>query len=171
LRDGNISETVDKVRQLYNEFFPGNSFDYFFLDDYYNQQYAADVLFGRVYGLFTLLAVIIIVLGIYGLSSYSVARQTKEIGIRKVLGATITGIVGLLTREFIILIAIANVIAWPVAYYLMSGWLENFANHTSVGAMTFIVAIAATLIVALLTVSFQVIRAARANPVRAIRYE
>ncbi|MCX6834056.1 MAG: ABC transporter permease, partial [candidate division Zixibacteria bacterium] len=95
LRDGNISETVDKVRQRYNEFFPGNSFDYFFLDDYYNQQYAADVLFGRVYGLFTLLAIIIIVLGVYGLSSYSVTRLTKEIGIRKVLGATIPAIVGL----------------------------------------------------------------------------
>jgi len=171
LHNGDTRETVDKVRQLYTEFFPGNSFDYFFLDDYYYQQYAADVLFGRVYGLFTLLAVVIIVLGIYGLSSYSVTRLTKEIGIRKVLGATVTGIVGLLTWEFIVLIAIANVIAWPVAYYLMSGWLENFANRTSVGVVTFILAIAATLIVALLTVSFQVIRAARANPVKAIRYE
>jgi putative ABC transport system permease protein len=171
LHDGSISETVDKVRQLYIEFFPGNSFDYFFLDDYYNQQYAADVLFGRVYGLFTLLAVVIIVLGIYGLSSYSVTRLTKEIGIRKVLGATIPGIVGLLTREFIVLITIANIIAWPVAYFLMGGWLENFASRTSIGVVTFILAIAGTLIVALLTVSFQVIRAARANPVKAIRYE
>jgi putative ABC transport system permease protein len=171
LHNGDVSSTVETVRQLYTEFFPGNSFEYFFLDDYYNQQYASDVLFGRVYGLFTLLAVIIIVLGIYGLSSYSVTRLTKEIGIRKVLGATVPGIVSLLTREFIMLITIANIIAWPVAYYLMSGWLENFANRTSVGVATFILAIAATLIVALLTVSFQVIRAARANPVKAIRYE
>ena len=171
LHDGDVRGTVEGVRQLYSEFFPGNSFDYFFLDDYYNQQYASDVLFGREYGLFTLLAVIISVLGIYGLSSYSVTRLTKEIGIRKVLGATITSIVGLLTREFIVLIAIANVIAWPVAYYLMGGWLENFANRTSVGFATFILAVASTLIVALLTVSFQVIRAARANPVKAIRYE
>ena len=171
LHDGDVSGTVETVRQLYTEFFPGNSFEYFFLDDYYDQQYAADVLFGRVYGMFTLLAVIIIVLGIYGLSAFSVARLTKEIGIRKVLGASVTGVVGLLTREFVILIAIANVIAWPVAYYLMSGWLQNFANRTSVSVLTFAAAIAATLLVAMVTVSYQVVRAALANPVEAIRYE
>jgi putative ABC transport system permease protein len=88
-----------------------------------------------------------------------------------VLGASIAGIVGLLTREFIVLIVIANIIASPVVYYLMSGWLQNFAARTSVGPLTFILAVAGTLIVALLTVSFQVIRAARANPVKAIRYE
>jgi putative ABC transport system permease protein len=171
LHDTDVSATVETVRQLDAEFFPGNSYEYFFLDDYYNQQYASDVLFGRVYGLFTLMAMIIIVLGIYGLSAYSVARLTKEIGIRKVLGASVTSVVRLLTRESVVLIAIANVIAAPVAYYFMSRWLEGFATRTQVGVAAFLLAILATLIVAMLTVSYKVIRAAVANPVKAIRYE
>jgi len=171
LHDADTRAAVDAVHQQYDAFFPGNSFDYFFLDDYYNQQYASDVLFGQVYSLFTVLAIFIIVLGIYGLSSFSVTRLTKEIGIRKVLGATVSSILGLLTKEFVILIAVANVIAWPVAYYAMNGWLESFANRTSIGTATFVLAAAATLIVALATVSYQVTRAARANPVKAIRYE
>jgi putative ABC transport system permease protein len=166
-----VRGTVAKVQQLYTEFFPGNSFEYFFLDDYFNQQYASDMLFGKVYGLFTLLAVIIIVLGIYGLSSYTVARLTKEIGIRKVLGASVASIVRLLTREYVVLIVLANVIAGPVAWYFMNHWLEGFANRTQVGVMPFLLAIVATLVVAMLTVSYKVVRAAVANPVKAIRYE
>ena len=171
LHDTDVNATLESVRQLYTEFFPGNSFEYFFLDDYYNQQYAADVLFGKVYGLFTLLAVVIIVLGIYGLSAYSVARLTKEIGIRKVLGASVSNVVRLLTREFVVLITLANVIASPVVYYFMSRWLEGFANRIQVGVASFALAVLATLIVAMLTVSYKVIRAALANPAEAIRYE
>ncbi len=162
---------VEKVRQLYNEVFPGNSFEFFFLDDYFNQQYAADMLFGKVYGLFTLLAVIIIVLGVYGLASYSVTRLTKEIGIRKVLGASVASIVRLLTREYVLLILLANLVAGPIAWYFMSRWLEGFANRTQVGVVPFLLAVIGTLVVAMLTVSYKVIRAAIANPVKSIRYE
>jgi putative ABC transport system permease protein len=166
-----IRGNVARVEQLYHEFFPGNSFDYFFLDDYFNRQYASDTLFGKVYGLFTLLAVVIIVLGTYGLSSYSVARRTKEIGIRKVLGASVVSIVRLLTREYVLLILIANLVAGPVVWYFMNRWLEGFASRTSLGVAPFVAAILATLVVAILTVSYKVIRAATANPVKAIRYE
>ena len=151
--------------------FPGNSFDHFFLDDYYNRQYEADLLLGRVYSIFSILALIIIALGIYGLTSFSITLLTKEIGIRKVLGASVPGVVGLLTKEFVILVGVANVLAWPVAYIMMNRWLEGFASRMEMGILTFLVAGLSTLVLALLTVSFQVIKAARANPVRALRYE
>jgi putative ABC transport system permease protein len=163
--------TVAAVKSQYDAFWPGNSFDYFFLDDYFNQQYEADELFGRVYTLFSILAIVIVALGVYGLSSFSVAQLTKQIGIRKVLGASVASIMGLLTREFIILITIANLIAWPVAWYAMDRWLEGFAFRTSVGWLTFVLAGISTLVVAMLTVSYQVTRAARANPVDAIQHE
>ncbi|MCP4546596.1 MAG: FtsX-like permease family protein, partial [bacterium] len=115
-----VRTTIDGVRAQYDLFFPGNSFDYFFLDDYYQQQYESDQLFGTVTGLFAALALVIIGLGIYGLSLYSVNRATKEIGIRKVLGASTGSIFGLLTREFVVLIIVANVIAIPTAYFALS---------------------------------------------------
>ena len=167
----NVNETIQAVKQQYDEFFPGNPFEYFFLDDYYNQQYESDELLGRVYSLFSFLAIVIIALGIYGLSSFSITQLTKEIGIRKVLGASITSIMTLLTREFVILLAVANVIAWPVAWYTMDRWLQGFAVRTDIGFATFALAGLSTLAVSLLTVSYQVSRAARANPVDAIAYE
>ncbi len=167
----NVRETVATVRTHYDQLFPGNPFDYFFLDDYFNQQYESDELFGKVYGLFSLLAIVVIALGIYGLSSFAIVQRTKEIGIRKVLGASVASVMGLLTREFVILVAVANVIAWPVAYYFMDRWLASFANRTDLGLVTFVVAGFSTLAIALLTVSYQVTKAAHANPVDAIAHE
>jgi len=166
-----VEETVRAVKEQYDDFWPGNAFTYFFLDDYYNQQYASDELFGRVYGLFTLLAIVIIGMGIFGLSSYSVAQMTKEIGVRKVLGASVFSIAGLLTRELVMLLLIASAIAWPIAFFAMNRWLDGFAYRTNPGAVTFVLASGATLVIALLTVSWQVFKAARANPVKALRYE
>jgi putative ABC transport system permease protein len=171
LNTGNIKETLEFTKRQYDEFFPNNPFDYFFLDDYYNQQYIADEKFGKVYSLFSILAIVITVLGIYGLSSYSITQLTREIGIRKVLGASISSIVRLLTKEFLILLAIANVIAWPIAYFAMNRWLESYAYRTGIGIEIFIQAAASTMIVAILTLSYQVIKAARANPVDAIAHE
>jgi len=167
----NIQSTMAGVQSAYNEFFPGNSFDYFFLDDYYDEQYKADELFGQVYTIFAVLAVIITALGLFGLSSFSITRLTKEIGIRKVLGASVPSLYGLLTKEFLILLAIANIFAVPLSYYLMNGWLEGFAYRTDMGSIVFIMAGVVTLAIALLTVSYQIIRAARANPIDAIQHE
>jgi putative ABC transport system permease protein len=167
----NVRETIQAVQQQYDKFFPGNPFDYFFLNDYYNQQYESDELLGRVYSLFSLLALVIIALGIYGLSSFSIVQLTKEIGIRKVLGASIPDILALLTKEFVILLTIANVIAWPIALYATNRWLEGFAYRADIGLATFILAGFSTLLVALSIVSYQTIKAARANPVDAIQHE
>lgn len=171
LNAANTNETVRIVRQRYDEFFPGNPFDYFFLDDYYNQQYKADELFGKVYALFSLLAIIVTALGVYGLSSFSVTRRTREIGIRKVLGGSVSSIIGMLTKEFVLLLAVANFIAWPIAYLAMTRWLQDFAFRINIGLDVFMLAGCVTLIVALSAVSFQVVRAARANPVDAIQHE
>jgi putative ABC transport system permease protein len=171
LNSRDVRETIAGVKAQYDSFFPGNSFDYFFLDEYYNQQYEADLLFGNVYSIFSIIALCIIALGIYGLTSFSITLLTKEIGIRKVLGASISGVVGFLTREFVILVGIANILAWPIAYFMMNRWLEGFASRMEMGILTFVVAGLSTLTLALLTISFQVIKAARANPVHALRYE
>ena len=171
LKSNDVRETVAAVNRQYDEFFPGNPFNYFFLEDYFNQQYRADELFGQVYSLFSLLAVIITALGVYGLSSFSIAQHTKEIGIRKVLGASVTGIMQLLTREFIILMAVANIIAWPIAFYAMNRWLENFAFRTPIGIGIFILAGFFILSIALLTVGYKVYRAARSNPVDVLQHE
>jgi putative ABC transport system permease protein len=171
LNPGDTRETVASVKKEYETFFPGNTFDYFFLDDYYNQQYDAERLFGRVYSLFSLLALFVIALGTYGLSSFSVSQLTHEIGIRKVLGASVTNVVRMLTREYVILVVLANLIAWPIAWYAMNGWLENFAFRTEIGILTFLVAGLATLVLALLTVSYQTVKAAVANPADAIQQE
>jgi putative ABC transport system permease protein len=166
-----MRETVDMVKRRYEEFFPGNPFNHFFLDDYYNQQYRSDELFGKVYGLFSLLAIFVTVLGIYGLSSYSISQLNKEIGIRKILGASISRIVRMLTGEFMMLIAVATVVAWPVAYYIMDRWLESFAFRSDMGVAVFLLAGLLTMSVAMLNVSYQVFRAAVANPVDAIQRE
>ena len=162
---------VTSVQQLYGEYFPDNPFDYFFLDEYFDQQYAADIAFGRVYTLFSGLALIIIILGIFGLSSFSAVQRTSEIGIRKVMGASTSGVIALLTKEYVLLALVANLLAAPVAWYAMNAWLEGFAFRTRLGVLTFVEAAALTLCIALLTVSYQVIKASRTNPIEAIRRE
>jgi putative ABC transport system permease protein len=166
-----MATLIKNVNKRYDEFFPGNPFDYFFLDEYYNQQYRSDELFGRVYGLFSVLAIFITALGVYGLSLFNITQQTKEIGIRKVLGASVQGIMRLLTKNVLVLIFIANTISWPAAYLIMNKWLDNFAFRTNMGISLFFTAGIMILLVVLFTVSYQVIRAARGNPVDAIKHE
>lgn len=171
LNPANIRETVSMIKTQYDEFFPGNPFDYFFLDEYFDQQYESDELFGRIYSLFTFLAIIITILGLYGLSSYSVAQLTKEIGIRKILGASVNSIFRLSTKESMILLGIAAIIAWPVAYIAMNRWLEGYAFRVGIGIEIFILASLLIALIAILTISYQVLKAALANPVDAIKYE
>jgi len=171
LNTSDSKEAIGLVKREYNNFFPGNPFDYFFLDDYYNQQYRSSELFENVSGLFSMLAIFVTILGIYGLSSFNIIRQTKAIGIRKVLGASVSSIIKLLTRELIVLLIIANIIAGPIAYYVMNRWLENFAFRTDIGINLFLLAGGIVLFFAITTVIYQVIRAARSNPVESLRYE
>jgi putative ABC transport system permease protein len=166
-----VRESLQFVEAKYTDFFPGNPFEYFFLDDYFNQQYQADELFGRVFTLFAFLAMIITALGILGMSALNVAKRTKEIGVRKILGASIGKILYLLSKEYVKWVAVSCIIAWPLAWYAMHLWLRGFANHITIGWWSFIASAVIALAISLLTVTIQAWKAAVANPVETLRYE
>ncbi|MBN1210995.1 MAG: ABC transporter permease [candidate division Zixibacteria bacterium] len=171
LAPGNIRNTMDLIKDRWSAFSSNLPFDYFFLDETFARQYREDERLGNLVLSFSLLAVIIGCLGLLGLSSFTAEQRTREIGIRKVLGASMTGIVRLLLKEFTLLVLAANVIAWPLAYFVMKRWLEGFAYHTDIGPGTFIVTGLIALAIAILTVSYQAVRAAVLNPVKALRHE
>ncbi len=166
-----LSVTLQTLQQVYDKFFSGNPFDYFFLDAFFDQQYKADQQFGNVFLLFSGLAIFVACLGLLGLVAFTTAQRTKEIGIRKVLGASAQSILTLLSWDFIRLVGIASLIALPIAYGVMHMWLENYAFRIDMGWWMFLVPVAVVLLIALFTISFQTIKAALANPVQSLRYE
>jgi putative ABC transport system permease protein len=167
----NLPQTITFVKEKFSEFFPGNFFDYEFLDDRFNQQYKDDQLFGKVFGLFAGFAIFIACLGLFALSAFIASLQTKAIGIRKVLGATVSSIVTMLSRDFLLLVLVSVLIASPVAWWVMDKWLQDFAYHISISWWVFLLAGGIALFIAMITVSFQSIKAALANPVKALRSE
>jgi putative ABC transport system permease protein len=164
-------KTISVVKGEWNKFFPGNTFDYFFLDDHFNDQYNVDRRFGKVFGLFTGLALLVACMGLFGLASFTTIQRTKEIGIRKVLGASVMSIVKLLFREFATLLLTAFVIAVPIAWLTTSNWLQGYAFRISLHWMYFAIPFIFLIAIALITVSFQSIKAAIANPVESLRSE
>ncbi len=171
LKGDNYQSALEKVQAEYNGFFPGNPFDYFFLDEFFNRQYNNEQKFSRVFTLFAGFAIIVACLGLFGLSSFSALQRTKEIGIRKAIGANIRNIVFLLSREFVILVLIANVIAWPAVYFIMDNWLNNFANRIVIGLPVFLFSGVLVILIAIMTVGYKTVLTARSNPVNALRYE
>ncbi|HJP63846.1 MAG TPA: FtsX-like permease family protein, partial [Mucilaginibacter sp.] len=167
----NPTETVAAIKALYNKFFPGNLFDYAFLDQRYNDQYKNDALFGKAFGIFGGFAIFIACLGLLGLSLFATLQRTKEIGVRKVLGASVANIVLLLSRDFIKLVVIAIVIAIPVAWIILHNWLQDFAYHIGISWWIFGLSGIVAVLVALATISFQAVKAAGANPVKSLRSE
>ena len=168
---GKSVEVVRAVEGIWNEFFPNDPFDYTFLDDSFNRLYQSDFRTSRLMMTFSILAVFIAVLGLFGLSTFAIERRTKEIGIRKVLGASVSSIIHLLTREFLALVAVAFVIAAPVSWWAMNRWLENFAYRIHLTVWIFVAGAAVTLLIALIAVGFQAVRAATRNPANAIKIE
>jgi putative ABC transport system permease protein len=166
-----ISGTIALLRDKWNKFLPGQPFEYFFLDDRFYELYRAEQQLGKIFGIFAVLAIFVGCLGLFGLAAFIAERRTKEIGIRKALGASVSNIIRLLSKEFVILVAAANVIAWPAAYMIMNQWLKDFAYRTSLNFITFLAAGAAALIIALLTTSYQAIKAAISDPVQSLKYE
>jgi putative ABC transport system permease protein len=166
-----IQAALASIENAYKTFSPGIPFDYLFLDDIFNQQYTSERQLGDLFNGFSLLSVVIACLGLFGLASYTTEQKTKEIGIRKVLGASIPGIMAMTTREFLKWILMANLIAWPIAYFVMSKWLQDFAYKVSIGPSVFVLSAGLALMVAVLTVSYHSLKAALANPVDSLRYE
>lgn len=166
-----VSKTVAALKSTFDEFFPGNLFDYYFLDDHFNRQYANDQLFGKAFGIFAGFAIFIASLGLLGLSLFAATQRTKEIGVRKVLGATVSDIVVLLSKDFVKLVLLAFVIATPLAWYIMHGWLQDFAYRINISWWIFPAAGGLALVIALLTISSQAIKAGTSNPVKSLRTE
>lgn len=171
VRPENIASTLDFIEKKVHELAPGMPFEYSFLDEAFDTLYRSEQRQGTLFGIFALLAVFIGCLGLVGLASFTAESRTKEIGVRKVVGASVSDIILLLSKEFIRLVLVANVIAWPVAYLLMDRWLKDFAYRISLGIGIFLVSGALALAIAWLTVSFQAVKAALINPVDALRYE
>ena len=168
---GNIMQTMNRLKNKWKELVPHHIFDYYFLDESFDNQYRAEEKMGTLTLSFSMLAIFIGCLGLFGMSSYTSEQRKREIGIRKVLGASVPGIMKLISGEFMILMVIACIIAWPAAYFIMSEWLQDFAYRTNIGLWTFMISGTLTLVIALITVSYQSVKAAIANPVEALRYE
>ena len=171
IRPENVFDTIDFLKEKWDEVSPDVPFNHNFLDEEIDRQYREERRWFRIAGYATFFAVFIACLGAFGLTSLTVARRTKEIGIRKVVGAPTTRIIYLLTREYVIVVGIAALISWPATYYAAERWLQDFAYRVEPGIGTFLLGGLLTLLVVLLAVSLQVARAARANPVDALRYE
>jgi putative ABC transport system permease protein len=171
IKSSDAQTTIASIQKIWNKFFPADPFNYYFLDELFDQQYKADQRFGKIFGLFAFLAIIIACFGLLGLSAYNVLQRTKEIGIRKVLGASVQNVLYILSRDFIVLILVAFVIAIPVTWWIMYNWLQDFAYRINIQLWVFAVAGLLAILIALLTISFQALKAAVANPVRSLRSE
>jgi putative ABC transport system permease protein len=171
LSGNNSEQTLSFVESKWKEVFPDQPFTYTFLSERFNRQFEADEKRGLIFTMFTILAILIACLGLFGLASYMVEQRTKEIGIRKVFGANENVIIRLISRDFIILIVISIIIAVPSAYYIMSNWLENYVYQTKIGAILLIGAALLTIVITFITISFKAYQAAIMNPANSIRTE
>jgi putative ABC transport system permease protein len=155
----------------WNKFNTGEPFTFSFMDDLYNKTYAAEQNTGTILNIFALLTILVACLGLFGLVTYTAEQRTKEIGIRKVLGASVTSVTKMLSKDFIKLVVIACLIAFPLSWWAMNQWLQSFAYRINISWWIFLAAGVIAILIALITVSFQAIRAAMANPVKSLRSE
>jgi putative ABC transport system permease protein len=171
LKTENLSATIRELERAWGEVDPVRPLDFFFLDSFFNAQYGAEERLGRLIAVFSGLAIAIACLGLFGLASFMAEQKAKEIAIRKVMGASVRGVLGHQSLEFLKLVALATLLAWPAAYLAMNAWLRNFAYRAALSPWTFIAAGAAALAIAFMTVASQAYRAASSNPVESLKYE
>jgi putative ABC transport system permease protein len=171
LHAGNIPNGLSAIEGSYKSIFPGTPYEYFFLNDFFDRQYQSDQRFGKVFSLFTILTIIVACLGLLGLASFMVRLRVREIGIRKVLGASLYSILVLFSKDFVVLVGIASAIALPVTYFLVHLWLSNYAFHIGLDGFIFIFPPLILLLISLLTIGLQSFKAALANPVSSIKAE
>jgi putative ABC transport system permease protein len=171
LKAGDLQQQIATLKTDWQKVASDQDFEFRFLDESLNAMYEKEIRFGTVVNYASVVSIFIACMGLFGLATLMVARRTKEIGIRKVLGADVKGLVGLLSKDFAVLVIIAALVAFPIAWWALNKWLEDFAYRISIQWWVFVVAAIAALAIALLTVSFQAIRAALANPVKSLRTE
>lgn len=167
----NYQQVLDAVQEPWNSIFPNTPIDYFLLDQFFNRQYESDKQFGQIFTLFTLLAIFIACLGLFGLSSFMTTQRTKEIGVRKVLGSSVSQVVFLLSKGFLTLVAISILIASPLAWLAMEKWLRGFPYHIDMNVLMIAVAAVSVMLIAFVSVGWQTLRAARINPAKTLKYE
>ena len=166
-----FQSAIAQVEANFAEMFPASTFQYFFLDEYFQRQFEQDRLFGNLFNFFTLLGIWISILGLVGLTSHAVLKRRKEIGIRKVLGASVGSVIQLISKRFVILVLIALTVALPLAYYGISTWMAGYSFAIGIQPYVFIVPIAIILFITLLTTGILALRTAVRNPIEALRYE
>jgi len=171
IKPGDVRSTISFIEKKWNELIPEYPFEFSFLDENLNKMYKEQDNLGKLVGYFSILAIFVACLGMFALASFNAEQRTKEIGVRKVLGASIASITILFTKDFLKLVLIAIIIASPVAYLILNKWLEDFAYRVSISPLVFITAALLTLLIALFTISFQAIKVASANPIKSLRYE
>jgi putative ABC transport system permease protein len=167
----NTEKAIAQIESVMKKDNPLYPFQYRFVDDQFNQLFLGEMLISKLSRVFAVLAICISCLGLFGLAAFTAERRTKEIGIRKVLGAGIMRLAGLLSGEFLKLIAVSSLLAFPVAWYTMHSWLQNYAYHITISWWVFAIAGASSILIAMITISFQTIRAAVVNPIRSLRSE
>lgn len=171
LSGNNIESTIASLGIKWKNIVSHRPFEYSFLDESYNKMYDSELRLGKLLNIFATVAILLAVLGLFGLSAYAIQQRVKEIGIRKILGASVSNLVTLLSKDFLKLVAIASLIAFPIAWLVMNKWLEDFAYRVNISWWIFLVAGLLTVLITLLTVGFGAIRAAFANPVKNLRTE
>ena len=171
LKTTDIKNTIAFINNTWNKFSPGYPLDYQFMDDSYGKMYKSEEKLSDLLWIFTIMAIVVGCMGLFGLAAFSAEMRTKEIGIRKVLGANVFNIVALLSKNFLVLVTISSIVAFPIAWWAMNNWLEDFPYRVTISWWIFGIAMIAALAIALFTVSFQSIKAAIANPVKSLRTE
>ena len=162
---------MESIKRIWQKLNPAEPFEYSFLDQDFQRNYESETQLSEIVKYFTLIAILISCLGLFGLATFSAERRTKEIGVRKVLGASVGNIVSLLSKDFLKLVLLAAIISTPLAWYIMNKWLQDFAYHIEISIWVLLVAWVIAILIAFVTVSFQAFRAASANPVTSLKYE
>ena len=171
VKASNLPATIAAIENKWKAMVPNRPFSYYFLDEFFDKQYRTEDRFGKLFFNFALLAIFISCLGLLGLASYSTLQRTKEIGIRKVMGASVAAILNLLSKDFLRLVLMSFIIASPIAWYFMHKWLESFAYRVGIGWWVFVLAGVLAFVIAILTITLQALKAAMANPVKSLRTE
>jgi putative ABC transport system permease protein len=171
LKEGNLSKAIQEVEITTKKFAPDYPFRFTFLDEQYRNLYLEEIKTAAVFKVFAVLAIVVSCLGLFGLATFTTEQKTKEIGIRKTLGSNIGSIIIMLSKQFTFWVLIANLIAWPITYYLINVWLRNFEYKINVDVLPFLLTGLFSLFIALITIAYKTIKAATANPIDSLRYE
>jgi putative ABC transport system permease protein len=167
----NYTKTISAIEDKWKEFVANNPLQYYFLDADFELMYKQEKQNAQMAVIFSILAIFIASLGLFGLTSFTIEQRTKEIGVRKAMGSSVAGIYIVISREIIILVSISAIVAWPIVYYSAGKWLENFYYKINPGLFTYVTGLAIALVIAILTISFRIMRAARVNPAQSLKYE